>query len=55
MLIYRMIPDIKMKFPRLPAGASTEDSVVWVQQDNARPRLINDDPEVKETLSSSDG
>ncbi|CAM9167108.1 unnamed protein product, partial [Ectocarpus sp. 12 AP-2014] len=52
MLIDRVIPDIKRKFPRPPASASPEDRIVWLRQDNACPPLVNDDPELTAALTS---
>ncbi|CAM9338776.1 unnamed protein product, partial [Scytosiphon promiscuus] len=52
MLIEHVIPDIKRRFPRPPLGASPEQRIVYIQQDNARPHLVNDDPDLNEALSS---
>eukprot|EP00903_Cladosiphon_okamuranus_P008822 g8449.t1 len=52
MMIDKVIPDIKRQFPRPPAAASPEDRIVWVQQDNARPHRINDDPELRAAMSA---
>ena len=52
MMIDHVIPDIKSQFPRPPAGGNPEDSIVWVQQDNARPLLINDGPEPVAAMSA---
>ncbi|CAM9436440.1 unnamed protein product, partial [Pylaiella littoralis] len=50
MMLDHVIPDIKSRFPRPPANASAEDKIVWIQQDNARPHLINNDPEVRAAM-----
>ncbi|CAN0057340.1 unnamed protein product, partial [Scytosiphon promiscuus] len=52
MMLDHVIPDIKRRFPRPPAAASGEDRIVWLQQDNARPHLINNDPELRAAMSA---
>ncbi|CAN0382334.1 unnamed protein product, partial [Ascophyllum nodosum] len=52
MMIDHVIPDIKSQFPRPLAGASPNDRIIWVQQDNARPHNINNDPELRAAMSS---
>ena len=41
MLLEHVIPDIKRRFPRPPPCASPEQRRVYIQQDNARPHLVN--------------
>ncbi|CAN0225098.1 unnamed protein product, partial [Pylaiella littoralis] len=52
MLLDKVIPDIKSRFSRPSAGASPQDRIVWVQQDNARPHLVNNDPEIRAAMSA---
>lgn len=52
MMLDHVIPDTKSLFPRPPANASAEDKIVWIQQDNARPHLINHDPEVRAAMQA---
>ncbi|CAN0422231.1 unnamed protein product, partial [Ascophyllum nodosum] len=52
MMIDHVIPGIKSQFPRPLASASPNDRIIWVQQDNARPHNINDDPELRAAMSS---
>ncbi|CAM9715343.1 unnamed protein product [Pylaiella littoralis] len=41
-----------LRLPRPPAAASPADKIVWVQQDNARPYLINDDPDLRVAMTA---
>eukprot|EP00903_Cladosiphon_okamuranus_P010114 g9578.t1 len=52
MMIDHVIPDIKRLFPLPPTNASAEDRIVWVQQDNARPHMINNDPDISAAMSA---
>ena len=52
MLLDHVIPDIKRRFPRPPASASPEERIVYLQQDNARPHGVNDDPDLREAMTS---
>lgn len=40
MMINHVMPDIKEVFPRPSADASPEDRIVWMEQENARPRHL---------------
>ena len=51
-LLDHVIPDIKRRFPRPPGNASPEERIVYPQQDNARPHGANDDPDLREAMSS---
>lgn len=43
MLVDQVIPAIKSKMPN-----AARPLALWLQQDNARPHRINDDPEVRQ-------
>ena len=52
MLVEHVIPDIKRRFPRPLPSASPEQRRVYIQQDNARPHLVNNEPDLRDAMSS---